>query len=86
MAPTPILPWSSSQLLLGPQASHSLALKLVFVLFWLLWHSSDRHIFLRSQMTSDEESVNIKVVALKISRNFYVGRFLIRGHLEGVLS
>src|SRR4051812_14627769 len=34
------------------------------------------------QTTSDEKTQNIKIVALKISKNFYVERFFIRRNLE----
>ena len=38
---------------------------------------------LRLKTTSDEKTQNIKNVALEISKLFHVGRFPIRGHLEG---
>ena len=38
---------------------------------------------LRLKTTSDEKTQNIKVVALKIYKNFHVELFVIRGHLEG---
>ena len=38
---------------------------------------------LRLKRTSDEKTQNIQIVALEISKLFHVGRFPIRGHLEG---